>query len=74
MMLSPLRLATIGRVWVSTGKVRLRNTIVETHMLDVLFAIGEALSILTLLVGAYLSIAEAIDTAKSSDEVGRLRE
>jgi len=74
MMLSPLRLATIGRVWVSTGKARLRNTIEETHMLDVLFAIGEALSILTLLVGAYLSITEAIDTAKSSDEDGRLHE
>ena len=43
-------------------------------MLDVLFAIGEALSMLTLLVGAYVFIAEAIDTAKSSDEDRQVRD
>ena len=43
-------------------------------MLDVLIAIGPALSILTLLAGAYVFIAEAIDTAKSSDEDRQARD
>lgn len=43
-------------------------------MLDVLIAIGPALSILTLLVGAYVFIAEVIDTAKSSDEDRQVRD
>lgn len=43
-------------------------------MLDVLIAIGPALSILTLLVGAYVFIAEAIDTGKSSDDERQARD
>jgi len=43
-------------------------------MLDVLVAIGRALSVLTLLVGAYLFIAEAIDSAKGSDEDRQVRD
>lgn len=37
-------------------------------MLDLFFSIGQALSILVLLVGIYLAIAEMIDTAKSPDK------
>ena len=37
-------------------------------MLDLFFSIGQALSILVLLVGVYLAIAEMIDTAKTPDE------
>lgn len=37
-------------------------------MLDALFVIGQALSILVLLAGVYLAIAEMIATAKSPDE------
>lgn len=37
-------------------------------MIDVVFAVGELLSIFVLLVGAYLSIAEAMYAAKSSNE------
>lgn len=37
-------------------------------MIDVLFAIGQAVCILVLLVGAYLAFAEAIDTGKGADE------
>ncbi len=43
-------------------------------MLDVLIAIGSALSMLTLLVGAYVFIAEAIDTAESPDEDRQARD
>ena len=43
-------------------------------MLEVLIAIGPALSMLTLLVGAYAFIAEAIDTAISSDEDRQARD
>lgn len=37
-------------------------------MLDLFFSIGQALSILVLLVGVYLAIAEMINTAKTPDE------
>ncbi len=37
-------------------------------MLDLFFSIGQALSILVLLVGVYLAVVEMIDTAKSPDE------
>jgi len=43
------------------------------NMLDMLFNIGESLSILVLLVGAFLALAEASDTAASPDENRRLR-
>ena len=44
------------------------------NMLDILSTIGESLSILVLLVGAYLALAEASDTATSPDEDWRLRQ
>lgn len=37
-------------------------------MPDILSAIGQALSLVVLLAGAYLAVAEAIDTADNSDE------
>jgi hypothetical protein len=40
----------------------------STQMLELVFAIGRAVSMLVLFFGAYLAIAEAIDTADSSDE------
>lgn len=40
-------------------------------MLDVLFAIGRALCVLVLFFGAYLAIAEAIDTTNRSDDDGQ---
>lgn len=43
------------------------------NTLDILFGIGQSLSILVLLVGAYLVLAEANDTATTPDETRRLR-
>ena len=37
-------------------------------MLELLFPIGQAVSMLALLGGIYLAIAEMIDTARSPDE------
>ena len=43
------------------------------NMLDTLVNIGESLSILVLLVGAFLALAEGSGTAASPDEDRRLR-
>lgn len=37
-------------------------------MLELLFTAGQVLSLLVMLVGVYLAIVEAIDTAKGPDE------
>ena len=44
------------------------------NMLDMLFNVGGSLSILVLLVGAFLALAEASDTATGPDENRRLRQ
>jgi hypothetical protein len=48
------------------------NTLYNT--VDTLFTIGQSLSILALLVGAYLALAEASGGAESPDEDMRLHQ
>lgn len=48
----------------ASGNSRLANATEETQMLDRLFSIGQVLSIVVLLFGALLAIAETMHVSK----------